>query len=134
MVKTDSGEKKASAITPRLFLNSVKKWHDEDGVHCAINNVGKPVETDREDRVSIPLGMDIIDDMPKCRARVIGDDGKVVQIEDEVGDMKDKIEIVKNPEEFTLWIKLAVENPDLQRQEILNIPIRRILSSPMMNS
>ena len=44
MVKTDSGEKKASAITPRLFLNSVKKWHDEDGVHCAINNVGKPVE------------------------------------------------------------------------------------------
>lgn len=112
MVKTDSGEKKASAITPRLFLNSVKKWHDDTGIHCAISQVGKPIETDREDRVSIALNMDICEDMPKCRARVIDDEGKVVQIEDDMGDFKDKIEIVKNPEEFTLWIKLAVENPE----------------------
>lgn len=112
MVKTDSGESKASAITSRLFLNSVGTWHNDTGIHCAISSVGKAVETESEDRVSYPITIEICEDMPKCRARVIGEDGKVVKVEDEMGDLKDKIEIVKNPEEFTLWIKLAVENPE----------------------
>ena len=121
MVKIDTGESKASAITPRLFLNSVSKWHEEDGVHICIDQVGKPVETDQEDRVSLPLNVGICEDMPKCRARVIGEDGKPVKVEDEMGDLKDKIEIVENPEEFTLWVKLAVENPELDEYKCFNL-------------
>lgn len=112
MVKVDSGESKASAVTSRLFLNSVLKWHSEDGVPCAIESVGKPVETEREDRVSFPLSIAITGDMAKCRARVIGEDGKVVKVENDVGDEIDKIEIIKNPQEFTLWIKLAIEDAE----------------------
>lgn len=121
MVKVDSGESKASAVTSRLFLNSVKKWHEDDGVHCAISSVGKAVGTEREDRVSYPITIEIIDDMPKCRARVIGDDGKVVKVENDVGDEIDKIEIIKNPQEFTLWIKLAIEDAELDEYKCFSL-------------
>lgn len=121
MVRADSGESKAPAITSRLFLNSVKKWHEDDGVHVCVNQVGKPVETEDESKVSIPLGISILQDMPKCRARVIGDDGKPVKMEDDVGNMVDKIEIVENPEEFTLWIKLAIENPAEDEYKCFNL-------------
>ena len=121
MVRADTGESKASAITSRLFLNSVGKWHSDTGVHCAISSVGKAVATDKEDRVSYPITIEICEDMPKCRARVIGEDGKVVKVEDDVGDLKDKIEIVKNPEEFTLWIKLAIENPEIDEYKCFSL-------------
>lgn len=111
MVKVDSGEKEQSPMTARLFLNSIKTWYSDLGIHCAILNVSKPVETDREDRVALAINLGICEDMPKCRARVI-ENGRVVKIEDEMGDEKDKIEIIKNPEEVTLWININVENPE----------------------
>lgn len=121
MVKTDSGDRIAPAITSRLFLNSVKKWHDDDGIHCAISQVGNPVETNQEDKVSIPLTMDICESMPKCRARVIGEDGKVVKVENDVGDEIDKIEIIKDAEEFTLWIKLSIVDAELDEYKCFNL-------------
>lgn len=121
MVKTDSGDSKAPAITSRLFLNSVKKWHEDNGIHICISQVGNLVETDKDDRVSLPLNIEICEEMPKCRARVIGDDGKPVKIEDDLGNMADKIEIVSNPEEFTLWIKLAVQDPANDEYKCFNL-------------
>ena len=111
MVKIDVVEKKQSPMTARLFLNSVKTWYP-DGIHVCCTSVSKPQETDREDRVALAFNFAILQDMPKCRARVIGEDGKVVKILDEMGEEKDKIEIIENPEEVTIWLNINVENPE----------------------
>ena len=148
MVKVDQGEKKQSPMTSRLFLNSVKTWHPDTGIHCVIESVSKTRETDKENRVAMALNMGILEDMPKCRARVIGDDGKVVKITDEYGEERDKIEEISNPSEVTLWIKMLkmmsinvtawvqVSQSSilhLQKQVMLNIIIRKISFSHMMS-
>ena len=114
MVKTDTLEKRQSPMTARLFLNSIKTWYAENGIHVCVNSVSKPQPTNREDRVAFAINMDICEDMPKCRARVIGEDGQVVKIEDEMGEEKDQIEIIENPEEVTIWINLNIENAELE--------------------
>ena len=113
MVKIDEPEtKKKSPMTARLFLNSIRTWHPDEGVHVAVDSISKPQETDREDRVAFAFNLAICEDMPKCRARVIGDDGEVVKVLDDMGDEKDKIEIIENPEEVTIWLNVNVENPE----------------------
>lgn len=121
MVKTDSGKTKKSAVTSRLFLNSVNKWHKSTGIHCCVDQVGKMVEGTDKTKTTLPVNITVCEDMPKCRARVIGEDGEVVKIEDEVGDLKDKIEIIKNPQEFTLWIKLSVVDAENEEYKVYNL-------------
>ena len=122
MVKIDEPtEKNKPPVTARLFLNSIKKWHNKDGVHCCISSISKPQETDRDDRVALAFNLDILEDMPECFARVIGEDGEVVKIADEFGDDKDKIEIIKNPEEVTIWLNINVENPELDEYKVYNM-------------
>ena len=112
MVKIEEYKKEQKPLTARLFLNSVKTWHNDTGVHVCISSISKAQETDREDRVALAFNLDICEDMPKCRARVIGEDGQVVKVEDEMGEEKDQIEIISNPEEVTIWLNVNVENPE----------------------
>ena len=112
--------KEQPALTSRLFLNSIKSWYPE-GIHVCIESVGKPQATDREDRVAVPFNMAICEDMPKCRARKIGADGKVVKIEDELGELKDEIEIIENPEEVTIWFNMNVENPENDEYKVFSL-------------
>lgn len=121
MVKIDSIEKKQPALTARLFLNSIKTWHKDTGVHVCISSISKPQETDREDRVALAFNLDICEDMPKCRARVIGEDGKPVKIEDDMGEEKDQIEIISNPEEVTVWLNINIENPELDEYKVYTL-------------
>ena len=112
MVKIDEPEaRKKSPMTARLFLNSIKTWYPE-GIHVAVDSISKPQETDREDRVALAFNLSICEDMPKCRARVIDENGEVAKIIDEMGDEKDKIEIIENPDEVTIWLNVNVENPE----------------------
>ena len=120
MVKTDVGEKKQPAITPRLFLNSVKTWYPE-GIHVCVESISKPQETDREDRVAVAFNLGICEDMPKCRARVIGEDGKAVKIEDDMGEEKDQIEVISNPDEVTIWLNINIENPELDEYKVYTL-------------
>ena len=120
MVKIDSEKKEQSPMTARLFLNSVKSWYPE-GIHVAIESISKPQETEREDRVALAFNLGICEDMPKCRARVIGDDGQVVKIEDEMGEEKDKIEIIENPEDVTIWLNINIENPENDEYKVYNM-------------
>ena len=99
-------------MTARLFLNSIRTWYADEGIHVAVDSISKPQETDREDRVALAFNLAICEDMPKCRARVIGEDGEVVKVIDDMGDEKDKIEIIENPEEVTLWLNINVEDPE----------------------
>lgn len=123
MVKIDEPTENSAKppVTARLFLNSVKTWHNDTGIHSCITSISKPQETDREDRVSLAFNMDICEDMPKCRARVIGADGQPVKIEDEMGEEKDQIEIIENPQEVTIWLNINVENPELDEYKVYNM-------------
>ena len=120
MVKIDD-KKEKSAMTARLFLNSIKTWHPKDGIHVVVERVSKPRPTDREDRVACAFNLGICEDMPKCRARVIDEDGQVVKIEDEMGEEKDKIEIIENPEEVTIWLNFTVENPEDDEYKVFSL-------------
>ena len=81
MPRIDEPESRSkSPMTAILFLNSIKTWYADAGIHVAVDSISKPQETDREDRVALAFNLAICEDMPKCRARVIGDDGEVVKI------------------------------------------------------
>lgn len=114
MVKIDepTESRQKPPVTARLFLNSIKTWHNDDGIHCAVSSISQPQPTDREDRVSLAFNLDICEDMPKCRARVIGEDGEPVKILDEMGEEKDQIEVIENPEEVTIWLNVNVEDAE----------------------
>lgn len=119
MVKID-GERKEPAITGTLFLTSVKSWY-KDGIHLAVESVGSPIATDNETKVSVPVELGVCEDMPKCRARVISDDGKVVKTEDDMGNEVAKIEIISNPERFTLWLGMKVEDPENDEYKVFSM-------------
>ena len=120
MVKTD-GDKKESALTGTLFLTSIKSWYNKDGIPLAIENVGSPIATDNETKVSVPIEFGICEDMPKCRARVIGEDGKVVMTEDDMGNEVAKIEVISNPESVTLWMGMKVEDPENDEYKVFSM-------------
>lgn len=120
MVKTELETKEQSPLTARLFLNSVKSWYP-DGIHCCIDSVSRPVDTDREDRKSFAFNLQICEEMAKCRARVIGEDGRVVKIEDEMGEEKDEITIIENPEEVTIWLNINVEDAENDEFKAFNM-------------
>ena len=122
MVKIDEPtEKRQPPVTARLFLNSIRTWYNDEGIHSCISSVGQPQPTDREDRVALPFNIDICEPMPKCRARVIGEDGQAVKIVDEFGDEKDQIEIIEDPEEVTLWLNVNVEDAENNEFKVYNM-------------
>ena len=113
MVKFDEPtEKSQPPVTARLFLNSIRKWYNTDGIHSCVSSISQPQETDREDRVALAFNLDICEDMEKCYARIIDENGEIVKIEDEFGDEQPKLEIIKNPEEVTIWLNINVEDPE----------------------
>ena len=61
----------------------------------------------------IAVTLSILDDMPKCRARVIDSKGNVVKEEDErTGEEVDKIEIISDPDEVTFFFNVRIEDEE----------------------
>jgi hypothetical protein len=48
--------------------------------------------------------MSILDDMPKCRARVLDDDGQVKMTEDNLGNEVEEIEIIDDADAVTFFL------------------------------
>ena len=92
-------------VTMNTFLSSVKSWHKKDGVHCGVEKVYTKQETGKFGKYTLfTLKMSILDDMPKCRARVLDDDGKVVIEEDNLGNEVEKIEIIDDADAVTFFL------------------------------
>ena len=92
-------------VTMNTFLSSVKSWHKKTGVHCGVEKVYTKEETGKYGKYTqFTLKMSILDDMPKCRARVIGEDGKAIMEEDNLGNEVEKIEIIDDAQEVTFWL------------------------------
>ena len=76
-------------VTMNTFLSSVKSWHKKTGVHCGVEKVYTKEEQGKFGKYTLfTLKMSILDDMSKCRARVLDDDGKVVIEEDNPNRIK----------------------------------------------
>lgn len=92
-------------VTMNTFLSSVKSWHKKTGVHCGVEKVYTKEEQGKFGKYTLfTLKMSILDDMPKCRARVLDDDGKVVIEEDNLGNEVEKIEIIDDAQEVTFFL------------------------------
>ena len=100
-------------VTMNTFLSSVKSWHKKDGVHCGVEKVyTKEGQGQYGKYVQFTLKMSILGDMPKCRARVLDDDGKAILEEDNLGNEVEKIEIIDDAQEVTFWLFANCDKDD----------------------
>lgn len=104
-------------VTQNTFLSSVKSWHKKTGVHCGVEKIYVKEDTGKYGKYTqFTLKLSILDDMPKCRARVLDDDGKVIMEEDNLGNEVEKIEIIEDPQEVTFWL---FANHDKEDENVL---------------
>ena len=84
MVRIKEETKEADAVTSKLFLTSINSWYKEDGIKVGVEKVSNlyPNKNDKKKR-GIAVTVSILGDMPKCRARVVDDNGQLVMKEDE---------------------------------------------------
>lgn len=103
-------ENTADAVTSRLFLLSVRSWYNDSGILMGIERVSNLFANKNDaNKRGIAVTFSILDDMPKCRARVIGEDGKPIMIEDETtGELKQKIEIIDDVQEVTFFFNVKM--------------------------
>ena len=114
MVRIKEETKEADAVTSTTFLTSINSWYKDDGIKVGVERVGNlyPNKNDKK-KWGVAVTLSILDDMEKCRARVIGEDGKVVMIEDETtGDERPKMEIIEDPEEVTFFFNVRIEDKE----------------------
>ena len=126
MVRIDNGnkkERKADAVTGRTFLSSIISWYNEDGIKCGIERVSDPFENkDNNAKAGIAVTLSILDNMPKCRARVIDDDGKVVTyMDDFTGEQVVKMTQIEDPQEVTLFFNINVEDAEEEEFKVYGL-------------
>ena len=115
MVRINEDKKEADAVTSKYFMSSVKSWHNEKGIKLGVERVSDLYanKNDKKKR-GIAVTYSILDDMPKCRARVIDEKGNVVKEEDEVtGETRDKIQLIKDPDMVTFFYNVRIEDEEL---------------------
>lgn len=114
MVRIKEESKEADAVTSTTFLTSINSWYKDDGIKVGVERVGNlyPNKNDKK-KWGVAVTLSILDDMEKCRARCIGEDGKVIMIEDETtGDERPKMEIIEDPEEVTFFFNVRIEDKE----------------------
>lgn len=112
MVRIKEEIKEADAVTSTTFLTSINSWYKKSGIKVGVERVGNlyPNKNDKK-KWGVAVTLSILDDMEKCRARVIGEDGKVIMVEDEeTGEEKPKMEIIEDPEEVTFFFNVRIED------------------------
>ena len=113
-VRIKEESKEADAVTSTTFLTSINSWYKDDGIKVGVERVGNlyPNKNDKK-KWGVAVTLSILDDMEKCRARCIGEDGKVIMIEDETtGDERPKMEIIEDPEEVTFFFNVRIEDKE----------------------
>lgn len=113
MVRIQEKTREADAVTSTTFLTSINSWYKEDGIKVGVERVGNlyPNKQDKK-KWGVAVTLSILDEMPKCRARVV-EDGKVVMVEDEeTGEEKPKMEIIEDPQEVTFFYNVRIEDKE----------------------
>ena len=115
--------KKADPVTSRYFLTSIISWYNEDGIKCGIERVSDPFENKQDNRkAGVAVTLSILDNMPKCRAREIDDNGEVVKEMDEfTGEERDKIVQIEDPQEVTFFFNINVEEGEDEEFKVYSL-------------
>ena len=113
MVRIKEKSHDADAVTSKTFLTSINSWYKKEGIKVGIEKVSDLYQNKQDkNKRGIAVTLSILDDMEKCRARVIKD-GKVVMIEDEeTGEEKPKMEIIDDPDEVTFFFNVRIEDEE----------------------
>ena len=115
MVRINEEKKEADAVTSKYFMSSIKSWYNKDGIKVGVERVSDLYanKNDKKKR-GIAVTYSILDEMPKCRARVIDAKGNVVRVEDDVtGEERDEIEIISDPDTVTFFYNVRIEDEEL---------------------
>lgn len=115
MVRINEPKTESDAVTSRYFMSSIKSWYNTNGIKVGVEKVSNlyPNKQDKNKR-GVAVTLSILDDMPKCRSRVIGEDGKPVRVEDDVtGEERDEIAIISDPDSVTFFFNVRIEDEEL---------------------
>ena len=118
MVRINEEKKEADAVTSKLFLTSINSWYKKDGIKVGVEKVSNlyPNKQDKNKR-GIAVTLSVLDEMPKCRARVIDDDGQIVMKEDEeTGEEVPKMTTIEDPDEVTFFFNVSIKG--LEPEEV----------------
>ena len=113
MVRINEEKKEADAVTSKLFLTSINSWY-KNGIKVGIEKVSNlyPNKQDKNKR-GIAVTLSILGDMPKCRARAIDENGKVIMVEDDnTGEEVPKIINIEDPGEVTFFYNVRIEDEE----------------------
>lgn len=113
MVRINEEKKEADAVTSKLFLTSINSWYKE-GIKVGVEKVSKlyPNKQDKNKR-GVAVTLSILDEMDKCRARAIDDNGQVIMVEDEeTGEEKPKMTTIQDPQEVTFFYNVRIEDEE----------------------
>lgn len=113
-VRISEPKKEADAVTSALFLSSINSWYKNNGIKVGVERVGNlyPNKNDKG-KWGVAVTLSILADDMKCRARVIGDDGKPVMVEDDdTGEEKPKIVKIEDPQEVTFFFNVRIEDKE----------------------
>lgn len=117
MVRQETAEAKPE--NGRLFLNSIKSWHNDSGILCGVESVSKPFKAQggEDDKYVVAISVSLGEDMPKCRVRAV-EDGKYVKVEDDFGNETYKIEIVDWVEVVPLYFNIRMFDEDKDEYKV----------------
>ena len=125
MVRVSENKKKKEAdpVTSKYFLNSIMSWYNKDGIKVGVEKVSSLYENKNDKtKRGIAVTLSILGDMPKCRARVIDDDGEVVKVYDDVtGETRDEIAIISDPDMVTFFYNVRLEDEELNEFSVNNL-------------
>lgn len=115
MVRINEPKTEADAVTSKYFMSSIKSWYNKDGIKVGVEKVSNLYANKQDkNKRGVAVTFSILGDMPKCRSRVIGEDGKPVRVEDDVtGEERDEIAIISDPDEVTFFFNVRLENEEL---------------------
>ena len=114
MVRINEEKKEADAVTSKLFLTSINSWYKDNGIKVGVEKVSNlyPNKQDKTKR-GIADTLSVLGDMPKCRARSIDDNGKVIMVEDDnTGEEVPKIVTIEDPGEVTFFYNVRLEDEE----------------------
>ena len=114
MVRINDDKKEADAVTSKLFLTSINSWYKDEGIKVGVEKVSNlyPNKQDKTKR-GIAVTLSILGDMPKCRARAIDENGKVIMVEDDnTGEEVPKIVNIEDPGEVTFFYNVRSEDEE----------------------
>ena len=114
MVRIAEDKKEVDPVTSKLFLTSINSWYKKHGIKVGVEKVSNlyPNKQDKTKR-GIAVTLSVLGDMPKCRARSIDDNGKVIMVEDDnTGEEVPKIVTIEDPGEVTFFYNVRLEDEE----------------------